>query len=424
LGRFLAIGLPDAKPTARARFGAETISEPIAVIGIACRFPGAANAESLWQALGTGADSVATAPQGRWDGQDLQDVSTEGNRRASRRPGHFLDAIDQFDAEFFGIAPREAQSMDPQQRLLLEVAWEAMEDAGQVDLAGSSTGVFVGISTSEYSRLLLSRLGDANAYYGTGGALSIAANRLSYLLDLRGPSWAVDTACSSSLVAVHNACQALRSGECDLAFAGGVSLIVSPGLTVVLAEAGMLAADGRCKAFDADADGYGRGEGCGMVLLKRQSDALRDGDDILALIMGSAVNQDGRSNGLTAPNGLAQQDVIHRALEKAGVEPSAIGYVETHGTGTPLGDPIEVNALKAVLSTGRAAGQYCWLGSVKTNIGHLEAAAGIAGFIKAVLALRHGELPPHVNLNRLNPYIQLDGTPFSIPTIRQSWPRS
>ena len=339
-------------------------------------------------------------------------------------PAHYLDAIDRFDAEFFGLAPREAQSVDPQQRLLLEVAWEAMEDAGQVNLAGSSTGVFVGISTSDYSRLLFNGAQRADAYYGTGSALSIAANRLSYILDLHGPSWAVDTACSSSLVAVHNACQSLRLGECDAAFAGGVNLIVSTELTGALAEARMLSSDGRCKTFDAEADGYGRGEGCGIVILKRHSDALRDGDKILALISGSAVNQDGRSNGLTAPNGLAQEEVIRRALDSAGIEPRAIGYVETHGTGTPLGDPIEVNALKAVLSRGRALEQPCFIGSAKTNIGHLEAAAGIAGLIKAVLCLQHRELPPHLHLNRLNPHIELDGTPFSIPTARQPWPAS
>jgi acyl transferase domain-containing protein/acyl-CoA synthetase (AMP-forming)/AMP-acid ligase II/acyl carrier protein len=425
LARFLASGLPDPRPIAAFRPDNERMREPIAVIGIACRFPGAPNPESFWRALSAGADSVAAAPKDRWNGQTFEGIAVQGSASPpGTRPGHFLDAIDQFDAEFFGLAPREAQSMDPQQRLLLEVAWEAMEDAGQVDLAGSPTGVFVGISSSDYSRLLFRRLDQADAYYGTGGALSIAANRLSYLLDLRGPSWAVDTACSSSLVAVHNACQALRLGECDLAFAGGVNLVVSPELTVALAEARMLSSDGRCKAFDADADGYGRGEGCGMVVLKRRSDALRDGDDILALIVGSAVNQDGRSNGLTAPNGLAQQDVIRRALGGAGIEPSAVSYVETHGTGTPLGDPIEVDALKAVFSRGRAADQPCWFGSVKANIGHLEAAAGIAGLIKVVLSLRHGELPPHINLKRLNPYIEIDGTPFSIPTVRQSWPAS
>jgi acyl transferase domain-containing protein/acyl-CoA synthetase (AMP-forming)/AMP-acid ligase II/acyl carrier protein len=398
------------------------LREPVAVIGVGCRFPGAPSPPAFWRALVSGADSVAAPPSGRWQGRGPAGRNEEID--AADRPGHFLPAIDLFDAEFFGLAPREAQSMDPQQRLLLEVAWEAMEDAGQVDLAGSATGVFVGISSSDYARLLLSHPDQADAYCGTGGALSIAANRLSYLLDLRGPSWAVDTACSSSLVAVHNACQALRLGECDLAFAGGVNLMVSPELTLALAEARMLSGDGRCKAFDAQADGYGRGEGCGMVLLKRYSDALRDGDDILAVIAGSAVNQDGRSNGLTAPNGVAQQEVIRGALANAGIEPSAISYVEAHGTGTALGDPIEVNALKAVLSEGRSSEQPCWFGSVKTNIGHLEAAAGIAGLIKVVLSLKHRELPAHLHLNRLNPYIELDGTPFAIPTVRQPWPAS
>ena len=414
LARFLNAGRPDGKPVTAPRRNDNAAREPIAVIGMACRFPGAPNVDAFWDALSAGRDNVTTVRIDR--------AAADGSESPHMRPGYFLDAIDRFDAEFFGLAPREAQSMDPQQRLLLEVAWEAMEDAGQVDLAGSATGVFVGISTSDYSRMLFGAGQPADAYSGTGGALSIAANRLSYLLDLHGPSWAVDTACSSSLVAVHNACRALRLGDCDLAFAGGVNLIVSSDLTAALAEARMLSGDGRCKTFDERADGYGRGEGCGVVVLKRQSDAIRDGDDILALIAGSAVNQDGRSNGLTAPSGLAQQAVILRALDDAGLAPGAISYVETHGTGTPLGDPIEVNALKAVLSDGRALEEACCFGSVKTNIGHLEAAAGIAGLIKVVLCLRHGELPPHLHLDTLNPLIALDGTPFAIPTMRQPWP--
>jgi acyl-CoA synthetase (AMP-forming)/AMP-acid ligase II/3-oxoacyl-(acyl-carrier-protein) synthase/acyl carrier protein len=407
LARYLARPVQSSLPARHVG----PVVEPIAVIGIGCRFPGAADIGTFWRALRAGVDSVGPAPAGRW--------SAHG--RAGAIPGHFLDAIDRFDADFFGISPREAQSMDPQQRLLLEVAWEAIENAGLVDLAGSPTGVFVGISSSDYARLLL-RSGEADAYAGTGGALSIAANRISYLFDLRGPSWAVDTACSSSLVALHNACQALRLRECDLALAGGVNLMASPELTGVLYDAHMLAPDGRCKAFDESADGYGRGEGCGVVILKRHADALRDGDNILALVLGSAVSQDGRSNGLTAPSGLAQQQVIRRALDNAGVEPADIAYVETHGTGTSLGDPIEIGALTAVLADGRMQTQPCRLGSVKTGIGHLEAAAGIAGFIKTVLALRHGELPPHLHLRRLNPHIRLESTPFSIPTVLEPWP--
>jgi acyl transferase domain-containing protein len=313
--------------------------------------------------------------------------------------------------------------MDPQQRLLLEVSWEALENAGQTQqqLAGSQTGVFIGISNYDYSRLLFNHSVTTDPYSGTGNALSIAANRLSYVLDLRGPSWAVDTACSSSLVAVHQACQSLHKGECHLALAGGVNLILSPEVTITFSKAGMIAVDGRCKTFDAKANGYVRGEGCGVVVLKRISDALRDGDNILAVIRGSAVNQDGRSNGLTAPNALSQQAVISHALENAKVQPAQISYVEAHGTGTSLGDPIEVNSLKDILMQGRSPDQPCWIGSVKTNIGHLEAAAGIASLIKVVLSLQHKEIPPHLHLEQINPYISIDGTPLSIPTNLEKW---
>jgi malonyl CoA-acyl carrier protein transacylase len=305
---------------------------------------------------------------------------------------------------------------------LLEVSWEALENAGlaAAGLVGSRGGVFIGISSGDYARLN-GNLVNTEAYYGTGNALSITANRLSYFLDWHGPSWAVDTACSSSLVAVHQACQSLSQGECHLALAGGVNLMLSPQLTLTFADAKMMAADGRCKTFDALADGYVRSEGCGVVVLKRLSDALADGDNIQAIIRGSAVNQDGLTNGLTAPNGNSQQDVIHLALAKAGVKPNQISYVETHGTGTALGDPIEVNSLKSVLMEDRELNQPCWIGSVKTNIGHLEAAAGIAGLIKVVLSLKHGEIPPHLHLQQLNPYIQLEQTNIKIPTKLQPW---
>ncbi len=316
--------------------------------------------------------------------------------------------------------------MDPQQRLLLEVAWEALENAGLPPdrLAGTPAGVFVGISSYDYSRLQFSDLAGIDAYAGTGNAHSIAANRLSYALDLRGPSLAVDTACSSSLVAVHLAMQSLRNGETNLALAGGVNVILSPELTITFSQARMMAADGRCKTFDARADGYVRGEGCGVVVLKRLSDALRDGDNILALLRGSAVNQDGRSNGLTAPNGPSQQAVIRQALENAAVQPAQIDYVEAHGTGTPLGDPIEIQSLRAVLEADRPAGQRYGVGSVKTNVGHLEAAAGVAGLIKVVLSLTHEEIPPHLHLDEVNPYIPLDGASLEFVTARRPWPRS
>ncbi|WP_223270081.1 type I polyketide synthase, partial [Nostoc sp. 'Peltigera membranacea cyanobiont' 213] len=400
-------------------------TEAIAIIGIGCRFPGANNPESFWQLLHDGVDAIQEVPASRWDIDAFYDPTPGHPGKMNTRWGGFLEQVDQFEPEFFKLSPREAETMDPQQRLLLEVSWEALENAGQIpeQLAGSKTGVFIGISNNDYSRLLSNHVAGTDAYYGTGNALSIAANRLSYLLDLQGPSWAVDTACSSSLVAVHQACQSLRQGESQLALAGGVNLILTPQLTITFSQTGMMAADGRCKTFDSSANGYVRGEGCGIVVLKRFSDAIKDGDNILGLIKGSAVNQDGRSNGLTAPNGISQQQVIRQALNNAKVEPAHISYVEAHGTGTSLGDPIEVDALKEVLMEGREPEQPCWIGSVKTNIGHLEAAAGIASLIKVVLSLQHREIPPQLHLKQLNPYISLTNTPLSIPTKRQKWPQ-
>ncbi|MFN6483917.1 MULTISPECIES: polyketide synthase [unclassified Nostoc] len=408
----------------KADFGkTETQNEAIAVIGIGCRFPGANSPENFWQILHDGVDVIQKVPSSRWDINVFYDSTPANPGKMNTRYGGFLEQVDHFDPQFFGISAREAETMDPQQRLLLEVSWEALENAGQIpeQLAGSKTGVFIGISNSDYSRLLFNHPAGTEAYYGTGNALSIAANRLSYLLDLRGPSWAVDTACSSSLVAVHQACQSLRQGDSQLALAGGVNLILAPQLTISFSQTGMMAADGRCKTFDSSADGYVRGEGCGVVVLKRLCDALRDGDNILALIKGSAVNQDGRSNGLTAPNGISQQEVIWQALKNANVQPAQISYVEAHGTGTSLGDPIEVNSLKEVLMVGRTSEQPCWIGSVKTNIGHLEAAAGIAGLIKVILSLQHEEIPPHLHFKKLNPYIGLADTPLSIPLKLQKW---
>ncbi|MGB5633023.1 MAG: SDR family NAD(P)-dependent oxidoreductase, partial [Waterburya sp.] len=379
----------------------------IAIIGIGCRFPGANNPEQFWQLLRNGKDAISKSD--RWDGSSW---------------GGFIDDVDQFDPHFFGITPREAQSIDPQQRLLLEVSWSALEDAAVANknLAGSNTGVFVGISSSDYSQLRFHYGADVDAYVGTGNAHSIAANRLSYLLDLKGPSLAIDTACSSSLVALHLASQSLNTGECDQAIAGGVNLMLSPELTQTFELAGMMAEDGRCKTFDGSADGYVRGEGCGVVILKRVADAQRDGDRILAVIKGSAINQDGRSNGLTAPNGLSQQAVIRQALVNANLAPSQISYIESHGTGTSLGDPIEVNSLKAVL--GQEREQPCYLGSLKTNIGHLEAAAGIAGLIKTVLCLQHKAIPSNLHFQQLNPLIDLADTKIAIPQQLQPWESS
>jgi len=401
-------------------------TEAIAIIGLGCRFPGAPDPESFWQLLHDGKDAITEVPLERWDLRAFYDPKRATPGKMNTRWGGFLQHVDQFDPSFFSISPREAVRMDPQQRLLLEVAWESLEHAGMPPdkVAGSQTGVFIGISSNDYARLGQDDPSLIDAYAGTGNAHSIAANRLSYFLDLRGPGIAIDTACSSSLVAVHMACQSLRNGECSMALAGGVNVILSPELSIAFSQAQMMSADGRCKTFDNDADGYVRAEGCGLIILKPLSSALRDGDMILALIRGSAVNQDGRSNGLTAPNGPAQEAVIRLALHNAGVSPNQVSYVETHGSSTPLGDPIEFESLKAVLMQNRSPDQTCVIGSVKTNIGHLEAAAGIAGLIKVVLSLQKGEIPAHLNLRKLNQHISLEGTTFIIPQQRQPWPES
>ena len=400
------------------------VAEPVAIIGAGCRFPGADGPAAFWELLRDGVDAIREVPRERWDIGRFYDPDPAVPGRMTSRHGGFLSGIDRFDPSFFCLSQREAERMDPQQRLLLEVAWEALENAGWsiTALQGSPTGVFVGISSSDYAFLQMRDPARVDAWAGTGNAHSIAANRLSYLWDLRGPSLAVDTACSSSLVAVHLACQSLAQGECDLALAGGVNVLLSPQLSIAFSKAHMMAADGRCKTFDAAADGYVRGEGCGVVVLKTLAKALADGDRVLAVIRGSAVNQDGTSNGLTAPSAAAQQAVIRAALARAGVAPSQVQYVEAHGTGTQLGDPIEMDALLAVLPEGRAPGQTCAIGSVKTNIGHLEAAAGIAGLIKVALALHHGTIPPHLHFKTLNPRIRLAGAPLEIPTSLRPWP--
>ena len=386
--------------------------EPIAIIGISCRFPGAENLESFWELLSSGKEAISEVTPERWDIDSYP-----------YRWGGFIKNVDRFDSHFFGIAPREAERIDPQHRLLLEVAWEALENAFIIPgkLSGSQTGVFIGLSNIDYHRLLYRNSFKSSAYDGIGTAASIAANRLSYSLNLQGPSMVVDTACSSSLVAVHLASQSLQTKESNICLAGGVNLILSPEITATFSMADMMAADGRCKSFDASADGYVRGEGCGVIVLKRLADAIADGNNILAVIKGSAVNQDGLSNGITAPNGPAQQAVISQALAKADIEPHRISYVEAHGTGTSLGDPIEVKSIKKVLMSERSNDKTCWMGSVKTNIGHLEAAGGIAGLIKVVLSLQHQKIPPHLHLKKLNPLISLAGTPFAIPTKLQPW---
>ncbi|WP_026422580.1 type I polyketide synthase [Actinokineospora inagensis] len=388
----------------------QAANSPIAVIGLGCRFPGAPDPEAYWDLLRSGREAIGPVPAGRWD-----------NAAPGTGRGGFLDDIAGFDPGFFGISPREARHIDPQQRLLLEVAWEALEDSGRDprSLGGSKTGVFVGISEAEYLPVMLRATGQPIQMHDlTGNALSVASGRLSYLLGLRGPNLALDTACSSALVAVHLAVASLRRGESDLALAGGVSLMVSQDASAAFADGQALAADGRCKTFDAAADGYGRGEGAGVVVLKRLDDAIADGDPIRAVVRGTAVNQDGRTNGLTAPNGPAQQEVIRGALADAGITPDEVGYVETHGTGTPLGDPVEVGALSAVFA-GRSTPVL--LGAAKTNIGHLEAAAGAAGLIKAVLATSHGEVPPNRNFHHPSPHIPWDTAPVAVPTEVTPW---
>ncbi len=399
--------------------------EPIAVVGVGCRYPGADDPEALWRLLERGVDAVREVPVDRWD-PDALDVGESGERgRVAARLGGFLDRVDLFDAAFFGISPREAASLDPQQRLLLEVAWETLENAGQAPdrLEGSSTGVFVGITTLDYGRVVgVGQPGQTDVYAATGNALNAAAGRLSFVLGLQGPCVSVDTACSSSLTAVHLACQSLRAGECDLALAGGVNVMLFPDAALLFARWGMLAGDGRCKTFDARADGFVRAEGCGMVGLKRLSSALANGDRILALLLGSAVNQDGASSGLTVPNGPAQQAVLRKALAAAGVAPADVDYVEAHGTGTPIGDPIEVEALAAVLGSDRPPSRPLSIGSIKTNIGHAEAASGVAGLLKVVLSLQNDVIPPHLHIQELNPRFPW-GDALRVPTRGTSWPR-
>lgn len=409
---------PTVHPTpSQPSQSASTTTDAIAIIGMGCRFPGASSPEEFWDLVKQGKDAIGEVPRDRWD------VGRFPRDRKGVRQGGFIEGVDRFDPEFFGISHREATRMDPQQRLLMEVTWNALEHAGiRPDrLAGSETGVFIGVASQDYGWLQLENFDKIDAYAGTGNAYSITANRLSYWLDLRGPSMAIDTACSASLLAVHTAAQNLRWQECDLAIAGGVNLILNPRLNLAFSDAGMMASDGRCKTFDARADGYVRSEGCGLVILKRLSDARRDGDRILAVLRATATNQDGRSNGLTAPNGMSQRDAVRKALDRAGVEPHQIGYVQAHGTGTALGDPIELSALKAVLNVGRSPQDTCWIGSVKANIGHLEAAAGIAGLIQTVLVLQHGEIPAQPHFQKLNPLIDFEGTPFKISTRHQPW---
>ncbi len=402
------------------------LDEPIAIIGMACRFPGKATSiENFWDVLKNGENTITEVPIDRWNLEEYYHVNPDAPGKTYTRYGSFLKSIDQFDPLFFGISPREALSMDPQQRILLEVSWQALNNAkqNQKALKGSQTGVFIGVSSNEYGKFFLEKdnLKNIDAYFITGNALNATAGRISYLLGLQGPSMAIDTACSSSLVAIHNACQSLRIGESNMAIVGGLNLMLGPESTIAMAKTKLLSPSGKCKTFDESADGIVRGEGCGVLILKRLSDAIRDNDPILAHIKGSAVNQDGASSGFTVPSGSSQKKLITQALKNAKLSPNDIDYIEAHGTGTALGDPIEVNAMASAFAKGRNPESPLLIGSVKTNIGHLEAVAGIAGLIKVVLSLQHKLIPSHLNVASPNSKIAWENIPIKINLKNQAW---
>ncbi|NER22524.1 MAG: GNAT family N-acetyltransferase [Symploca sp. SIO1C2] len=409
-----------------AGFSKAQLENGVAIIGMACRFPGDADSpHQYWSLLHNGIDGITEVPPTRWDIEQYYHPEKNQPGKIASRYGGFLTEVDKFEPDFFRISAREALYMDPQQRLLLEEHWKALEDAGinPESLSGTETGIFVGIAFHDYERLQDKYYSeqDLNIYFATGNSTAIGAGRLSYFFQLNGPSITVDTACSSSLSAVHLACQSIRNGECELALASGVNLLLSPELSISFSQAGMLSPDGRCKTFDAAANGYVRSEGCGVVVLKSLKQAIADNDRILAVIRGTAINQDGASNGLTAPNQSAQEAVLKRALSVAGVSANQISYVEAHGTGTSLGDPVEIKAIEAVYGKDRSSARPLMIGSVKTNIGHTEAAAGIAGLIKVVLLLQNQYIPPHLHWKELNPYISLAEIPGVIPTEGKVW---
>ncbi|WP_346179191.1 type I polyketide synthase, partial [Streptomyces cuspidosporus] len=395
-------------------------SDQIAVVGLACRLPRAGSVAQLWRLLRDGVDAISPLPPGRWPQRPSADAELASEQ------GGFLDRVDQFDAGFFGISPREAAAMDPQQRLSLELGWELLENAGIAPdtMTGQRAGVFVGAMSDDYATLTRQRDSTAVSHHTLAGLQrGMIANRLSYLLGLNGPSLTVDSGQSSSLVAVHMACQSLRAGECEIALAGGVNLNLTFDGTLSVSRFGGLSPDGRCYTFDARANGYVRGEGGGFVLLKPLARALRDGDRIHGVVRGSAVNNDGGGDSLTTPSQKAQEDVLRRAYTAADVRPGDIQYVELHGTGTPVGDPIEAAALAAVLGSTRPADQPLRVGSVKTNVGHLEGAAGIVGLIKVLLALEAGELPASLNFETPNPAIPLEDWHLRVHTEHSPWPR-
>lgn len=368
---------------------------------MACRVAGGNNSPTeLWESLLAKKDASGEMPSMRWEPYHRRDPRNPKILKDTNNRGYFIPNVENFDASFFGISPKEAILMDPQQRISLEVTWEALEDAGIAPhtLSGSNTGVFMGVNSDDYGKLLLEDLSGIEAWMGIGTAYCGIPNRISYVLDLMGPSTAVDAACASSLVAIHHGRQALQARESDVCIVGGVNVLCGPGLTRVLDIAGATSREGRCRSFDDSANGYGRGEGASVIVLKRLEDAIRDNDNIHAVLKGSAVAQDGKTNGIMAPNGIAQQLVAKTALKVAGVHPSTVQYVEAHATSTSVGDPIEVGALAAVYGSNRPVRQPCYVGSVKPNIGHLEAGAGAMGFMKAVLAVKHGLIPPQTNL--------------------------
>ncbi|MBW4084436.1 SDR family NAD(P)-dependent oxidoreductase, partial [Paenibacillus sp. S150] len=400
--------------------------EPVAIIGIAGTLPSSENLTTFWKSIESGSSLISVVPEDRWDWNSYYGDSKKEANKTKIKWGGFISGVDEFDAAFFGISPREAELMDPQQRLFLQTVWEVIENAGYKasDLAGSKTGLFVGVGNFDYSDLMKERGISIDAYAATGIAHSVLANRISYLLDLHGPSMPVDTACSSSLVSIDHAVQAIARGYCDMAIAGGINLILNPNMTISFDKAGMLSEDGCCKTFDKDANGYVRGEGSGAILLKPLSRAREDGDYIHAVIIGSSVNHGGKVNSLTVPNPLAQADVIRDAHRRAGIAPETVSYIEAHGTGTPLGDPVEIQGLKRAfdgeMKNSRA---YCGIGSVKTNIGHLETAAGIAGILKVVMALTNRKLPANAHFQELNPYIELEDSPFYVVDQTRAWER-
>uniref|UniRef100_UPI0038D20B53 type I polyketide synthase n=1 Tax=Streptomyces solicavernae TaxID=3043614 RepID=UPI0038D20B53 len=404
--------------------GALAEDDSIAVIGLSCRLPGAPDPDAFWTLLREGANGITEAPQDRWDTESLYDPDTSLPGRMSTKWGGFLDRVGHFDPEFFGISPKEAAAMDPQQRLLLELSWEALENARIVPgtLHGTAAGVFVGAISSDYE-LLLHQGGRSaiDRHSLTGTQRSLIANRVSYTLGLRGPSLTVDSGQSSSLVGVHLACESLRRGESDIALAGGVNLNLAPEGTIGTSKFGAMSPDGRCYTFDERANGYVRGEGGGLVVLKPLAAALADGDPIRGVIRGSAVNNSGDATTLTTPDREAQQAVMAAACRRAGIDPSDVGYVELHGTGTKVGDPIEAAAVGAVYGTGRPADQPVRVGSAKTNVGHLEGAAGIVGLLKALLALTHRQLPPSLNFERAHPDIPLTELRVQVQQQLEEW---